>query len=368
MSAFAITTGRSEWSVNAGKTYTTSGPFNNAFYTYAVSTNSNSQTIGTLTLVSSSVTACPGGRQLVLNGRKLTPGANPMNFITGAATIGNNPFVYGSSFGQSLVALTSTGNIAATGGAPFVPRFMVGVADVVSGLNGFIDPTNSLFSQYDKNRPTTDYIVDMTTGMSVGAATSLVESGQSDRINTNSKIAGTYAASLGNASCGQIRLPTTGAFGTSTLDVTSSNVTPNTIILLTPVFGVGTAITNATASLTAGITGPLFTTATLTVTVLTGTIRIGMFITAASFTNAGITSGGYITAQLTGTPGGVGTYTVVSAGTIAGRASEATLNLIGDSAAGTVINLSAVIQGGFTVTATGSGTNLTPLVNFLIIN
>jgi hypothetical protein len=234
--SFANTTGRSEWSVNAGKAYISTDVFNNEFYTYTVSTTSNFQTIGTLTLVSSSAAACPGGRQLVLNGRKLTPGANPMNFITGAAVIGNNPFVYGSS-GTTLVALSATGNSASTGGGPFVPRFMVGVADVVSGLNGFIDPTNVLFAQYDKNRPVTDYIIDMTTGLSVDNAVRLSASGQSDRINTKASLM-TVAAStvnIGASSAGQLLLPSTGTGTTSQITVTSSVITPATtpVILLT---------------------------------------------------------------------------------------------------------------------------------------
>jgi hypothetical protein len=229
MSAFANTTSRSEWAVNAGKAYISTDAFNNEFYTYTVSTNSSFQKIGTLTLVSSLATACPGGRQLVLNGRKLTPGANPMNFITGASSIGNNPFVYGSSFGQSLVALTATG--------PFMPRFMVGVADVVSGLNGFIDPTNVLFAQYDKNRPVTDYIVDMNTGISVDTAVRLSGSGQSDRINTKSSLM-TVAAStvnVGASSAGQLLLPSAATGATSQITVTSSVITPATtpVILLT---------------------------------------------------------------------------------------------------------------------------------------
>jgi len=250
--SFANTTAHSEWSVNAGKSYVTTGAFNNAFYTYTVTQNSNFQTIGTLTLAASTTTACPGGRHLVLNGRKLTPGANPMNFITGAASIGNNPYVYGSSYGAALVALSATGSIATTGGAPFVPKFMVGVADVVSGLSGFIDPTNVLFAQYDKNRPTTDYIVDMNTGMSLAAAITLAGSGQSDRINTKSTFlttGGTYSA--GGASTGTVVL-TAATSGAVSQAVTSSIVTPNSIIILTPVSGVtGSTATNGVASVSA---------------------------------------------------------------------------------------------------------------------
>lgn len=255
MSAFANTTSRSEWAVNAGKAYISTDVFNNEFYTYTVTQNSSFQTIGTLTLVSSSATACPGGRQLVLNGRKLTPGANPMNFITGAATIGNNPFVYGSSFGQSLVALTATGNSASTGGGPFVPRFMLGVADVVSGLNGFIDPTNVLFAQYDKNRPVTDYIVDMTTGMSVDNAVRLSASGQSDRVNTKSSLMASPASTvnIGGSSAGQLLLPSVISGATSQITVTSSIITPATtpVILLTHV-GASTAPFLTSVTLTAG--------------------------------------------------------------------------------------------------------------------
>jgi len=46
----------------------------------------------------------------------------------------------------------------------------------------------------------------------------------------------------------------------------------------------------------------------LTASAVTGTIRVG-----APVTGSGVTAGAYIEAQLTGTPGGAGTYTVTSA-------------------------------------------------------
>ena len=351
MSAFANTTGRSEWGVNAGKAYLSTGPFNNAFYTYAVTQNSSFQTIGTLTLVSSSTTACPGGRQLVLNGRKLTPGANPMNFITGAATIGNNPFVYGSSFGQSLVALTATGT--------FNPRFMVGVADVVSGLSGFVDPTNVLFALFDKNRPVTDYIIDMTTGLSVASAITLTGSGQSDRVNTKSIVTGVNSsgttANIGSSSTGQVRMQT----GTTpqSIVVTSSVVTPNSIILLTPA-NVNAAVVAVTAASTAAST-------TLTVSATAGSILTGMALPASFGASASIL---YITGQLTGTTGGVGTYSLNVAAT--STVAAASVNLLADTSASLfTANVSVVGTNVFTITAVGTlATSTTPVVNFLIVN
>jgi len=256
--SFANTTAHSEWSVNSGKTYISTENFAGAFYTYTVTTDSNLATIGTLTTVATAVgdltsTRFGRGHHLVLNGRKLTPGVNPMNAITVAVTssiistaaTGNNPFVFGSRPGGATVALSPSGvsaNTQTSSSSPpsYAPKFMVGVMDIQTGLNGFIDPTNVLFALYDKNRPVSDYLVDMAAGLTAANARELVSSGQSDRLNTTAVALGNTAynatPNIGGASSGSVTM--TGTTGnnnfTYSLVISCSIVKPTSIVILTP--------------------------------------------------------------------------------------------------------------------------------------
>jgi hypothetical protein len=357
--SFANTTAHSEWSVNSGKTYVSTGNFAGAFYTYTASTNASLQRVGALTTVATAANGSTSlfGRNhhLVLNGRKLTPGVNPMNSITGAATATNNPFVYGSSPGAATVTLSASGagaNTQTSSSSTYAPKFMVGVADIQTGLNGFIDPTNPLFALYDKNRPVADYLVDMATGLSVANAAVTVNSGQSDRINTDSIVVGGAGASTGGSSTGQIRILGAGA---QSLTVSSSIVTPSSIILLTPA--------NVSSTVTI-VASTVATSTTLTVaSVTTGTILPGMVL-PLSF--AGNTL--QILSQLTGTTGGAGTY-LLSAGATntVTPASNTSVTVALDNTA-TAANVSAVGTGTFTVNITGGSATLPSVVNFLIIN
>ena len=265
--SFANTTGHSEWSANSGKTYVTTGNFSGVFYTYTVSTNASLQRVGALTTVATaanaSTTLFAGGHHLVLNGRKLTPGVNPMTSITGNTTSTNNPYVFGSTPGQPTVVLSPSGagaNTQTSSTSTYAPKFMVGVADIQTGLNGFIDPTNVIFALYDKNRPVTDYLVDMAAGLSEANARVTVSSGQSDRINAKSSVVATGATyAVGGSTCGTIVLPAATA-GAVSQAVTSSIVNPNSIILLTPVVSAtataaGATATNGAASVSAIGTG-----------------------------------------------------------------------------------------------------------------
>jgi hypothetical protein len=162
-----------------------------------------------------------------------------MNAITRNTTATNNPFVYGSTPGQVTVPLSPSGASATTlTGSSFAPKFMVGVMDVQTGLNGFIDPTNVIFALYDKNRPVSDYLVDMSAGLTAANARDLVSSGQSDRVNTTGIVlpstgnGGTVNA--GNASAGVANMDSANNGGESSLNVDSSIVTPSSIVMLTP--------------------------------------------------------------------------------------------------------------------------------------
>jgi hypothetical protein len=267
--SFANTTGHSEWSVNSGKTYISTDNFAGAFYTYTVTTDSNLATIGTLTTVATAVgdlTSSRFGRghHLVLNGRKLTPGANPMNAITVAVTSStnsaalttNNPFVFGSRPGGATVALSPSGASATaqtSSSSTYAPKFLVGVMDVQTGLKGFIDPTNVLFALYDKNRPVSDYLVDMAAGLTAANAREMVSSGQSDRVNTTSVALGSvsYAAtpSIGGASSGSVTITNLNNNGTYNLVISSSIVTPNSIVILTPTSNMSIAVNGGNTAL-----------------------------------------------------------------------------------------------------------------------
>ena len=242
--SFANTTANSEWSVNSGKAYVATGPFHTAFYSYTAAQNSSLATVGTLTLITNDATKCPSGRILALNGRKLTPGANPMNFIT-------------ATFGAAPTAAT--------------PRLYLGVADLVSGVSGFIDPNNVLFAPYDKNRPVGDYLVDMSAGLTTSQALSQIHSGASANILTKSAglldasaVTGTQVPATGvnSAACGTVKMAT---IASATVPVTalvsSTLLTANSVILLTPtsagVLASVTAITiGATSTFTISIVTP----------------------------------------------------------------------------------------------------------------
>jgi len=218
----AGTTAHSELSANAGKAYVSTSPFFSVFYTYSTYRDSNLVTRGLLTVTSANnATACPAGRVLALNGRKLTPGVNPMDFII----------------------TTVNGSQTAT-----TPKFYVGVTDLVSGLNGFIDPSNPIFANYDKNRPVTDYLTDMNSlniGLTAGqAALTTQNTGQGAKLNTVSSTVepvlqltnNTTAVNLGAAAAGRVQMfgqigPGTAVTATFTINTTA--VTANSIILLT---------------------------------------------------------------------------------------------------------------------------------------
>lgn len=102
------------------RTYMSIRAFNGSFFSYTVTQGPppTFTTTGTLAAVTgANSTNCPAGRTLRENGKKLFPSANP-----GVST------------------------------------YMVGVYDANSGLSGFIDPNDSVFTLYNTDKPT--YIAD----------------------------------------------------------------------------------------------------------------------------------------------------------------------------------------------------------------
>jgi hypothetical protein len=94
--------------------------FTNNFFSYKTSVNSSLQTRGTLAIVSGATNLnCTAGRILRENGKKLNKGTHP-----------------------DLKDPTTQ----------FEYSFLVGVYDIISGLNGFIDPNSPLFAPFNTDK------------------------------------------------------------------------------------------------------------------------------------------------------------------------------------------------------------------------
>ena len=123
MSGFNYTDGSREYAQQYPKSFVSTRAFHNDFFTYTTSMNSSFVTVGTLGFVTTTAARCPAGRVLHATGRKIHPSVNPMNTFPG---------------GTSLLT---------------APKFLVAVYDPISNLNGFIDPTSSMFAKYDQLLP-----------------------------------------------------------------------------------------------------------------------------------------------------------------------------------------------------------------------
>jgi len=121
MPGFTQYDGPREYAQQYPKTFIASKAFNNDFFTYTTSKNAALQTVGTLGFVTTDAARCPVGRVLHATGKKLYPNVNPMKTFPG---------------GSSL--LTSK-------------KFLMAVYDPISQLNGFIDPSASIFAKYDQS-------------------------------------------------------------------------------------------------------------------------------------------------------------------------------------------------------------------------
>ena len=189
MPGFSQYDGPREYAQQYPKTFIASKAFNNDFFTYTTSKNASFNTVGTLGYVTTDAARCPVGRVLHATGKKLYPNVNPMNtfpgiaatgYISGttltvvtasSATIATNMFVLGAlantyitsgsggtgsyqintANSQTLgsagspVALTITASLLAG------KKFLMAVYDPISQLNGYIDPSSSIFAKYDQS-------------------------------------------------------------------------------------------------------------------------------------------------------------------------------------------------------------------------
>ena len=208
MTTRSNTTSHSEWSTAPDKSFVTTKAFNLEFYQYSVSRSDRPPytTTGVLSLHSSATTSqCPAGRVLHANGKKLIPDVNVMNSFTAGATVQ-------------------------------AKKFMLGVYDPESMLNGFIDPTSATFAVYDKNRPASDYLL-YATGNTTEATALLGLGGQGSRLPAKVLIGNpATAVAAGESSVGQfsatiasLNAGQTGVLAT----VTTKSVTANSIVFLT---------------------------------------------------------------------------------------------------------------------------------------
>jgi hypothetical protein len=142
---------------------------------------------------------------------------------------------------QAGRVLHANGRRLIPGVNPGVTSFLLGVLDPVTGLNGFIDPSSNVFAAYDANLP-----------VQYNDGTSFV--------------------------------PPTGGKGAH---LSSGPQIPNPVVVGT--LSIPNPITNAN----------------VTITVTSGTLKIGSLISAV-----GLANGSYITAFVSGTLGGTGVYTL----------------------------------------------------------
>lgn len=145
MTSRAGTTISGEWSDHPTKSIISTAAFTTEIYSYSVIMDTTTlERRGYLSVNPKASSAnCPSGRTLIATGKRLIPGVNPM-----------------TDFGT-------------TGLGPSPGKFLLGVYDPVSGLNGFIDPSSATFTLSDTNRPPSDYLVDIAAGQSLAKAASL---------------------------------------------------------------------------------------------------------------------------------------------------------------------------------------------------
>jgi hypothetical protein len=211
------------------KAFIASKAFNNDFFTYTTSQNASFNTVGTLGFVTTDAARCPAGRILHATGKKLYPNVNPMNTFPG---------------GSSL--LTSK-------------KFLMAVYDPISQLNGFIDPSSSIFAKYDQLLDNT-YDLGPTAnvrtygalqgatplGGLAGKLTMTPDSGALVAGSGTTQGAGSGAGvNAGSAVVGQVTNCTN-----STYNVNSSACTPTSKVIVTPVYITAAAGTQPTVQVT----------------------------------------------------------------------------------------------------------------------
>jgi hypothetical protein len=216
------------------KSYLATAPFHNNLFKYTTSMTASFQTQGDLSVLPSATAVnCPAGRVLRENGKKLFPGAHPVNTVNGAAV----------TFPSSTM--------------------MVGVFDNQSGLSGFIDVNSPMFAVYNTDRP--NHLKDAVDP--VGGLTD-----QGVPVKTNGQITSRVVA-LGTIAAGTVTLDTslgqifslTGPSTAVTLNVNTTTLVSGVVVRLILTGGAG-AITLGTNFKKSAVLG--------TAGVVTGTITV----------------------------------------------------------------------------------------------
>ena len=203
---------KGDYAAGVDRSVVSTKAFNDNIFTYATSVNRSFQTVGTLTNhASASSSMCPAGRILHLTGRKLYPTINPM-----------------TTFPVSGLLTTA--------------KFLVAVYDPISMINGFIDPSSSMFAKYDQNLPNFFDNGPTANGGSVPPLGSLGGKLTLGPDFTSPSTATNVAIAAGNATCGQAIISDA---GTNAIATTACNSTSK--IFVTVVSGaVPSAVTAGT--------------------------------------------------------------------------------------------------------------------------
>jgi hypothetical protein len=140
--------GQNRYDASRHLNYISTAPFGDNIFTYTV-TRVGLNTVGTLqsllsvgwsaaspvgyaTLGSGTGLTAPAGRILRVNNRKIFPGANPCTSIT--------------------TSVNAVGGTSSTATVTQLYSQMVGVIDVLTGLHGFIDPNDTMFTIYNVDK------------------------------------------------------------------------------------------------------------------------------------------------------------------------------------------------------------------------
>ena len=212
MSGRSAATPHAEWSTYTSKSFITTKAFSTELYSYTLTRSGTPPFAATGSLLVSGASAanCPAGRVLHTNGKKLTPGANPMNAFTGGATV-------------------------------TAAKFMIGVYDPESMLNGYIDPTSPTFAVYDKNRPAADYLIDFT-GATAEATALAALGGQGANLLTTSAVnvpitsasnLAIAATATASSRAGSVSFVAASNDAVTTVTVTNTTVKSTSIVILT---------------------------------------------------------------------------------------------------------------------------------------
>jgi hypothetical protein len=131
---------------------------------------------------------------------------------------------------------------AFTGGATVTAaKFMIGVYDPESMLNGYIDPTSPTFAVYDKNRPAADYLIDFT-GATAEATALAALGGQGANLLTTSAVnvpitsasnLAIAATATASSRAGSVSFVAASNDAVTTVTVTNTTVKSTSIVILT---------------------------------------------------------------------------------------------------------------------------------------